>query len=111
MLLLLYVVWALGLCSEQTNHFEKVVRTYENEYGLTQKPREKLLSTRWKNNVKRTPRELQCSDRAQTSTTGSGRLSCVEKYVAFWLQVRVRRDMIANRRKIHNIRVHISIIK
>ena len=26
-------------------HLEEVVRTYENEDGLTQKPREKLLST------------------------------------------------------------------
>ena len=102
MLLLLYVVWALGLCSEQTNHFEKVVRTYENEYGLTQKPREKLLSTRWKNNVKRTPRELQCSDRAQTSTTGSGRLSCIDVVLGFWLKVLVRGDKFENRRKNHN---------
>ena len=37
------------------------------------------------------PRELLCSDRAQTSTTSSGRPSCVDVVFGFWLKVLVRR--------------------
>ena len=36
--------WAVLRAKEQHDFF-KVVRTYENEYGLTQKPWESLLST------------------------------------------------------------------
>ena len=52
-----------------------------------------------KKNFGRPPRELQCSDRAQTSTTGSGRASCIDVDLGFWLKVLVRRDKYENRRK------------
>ena len=55
-----------------------------------------------KKNFGRPPRELQCSDRAQTSTTGSGRASCIDVVSGFWLKVLVRRDKFENRRKNHN---------
>ena len=55
-----------------------------------------------KKNFGRPPRELKCSDRAQTSTTGSGRPSCIEIVLGFWLKVLVRRDKFENRRKNHN---------
>ena len=55
-----------------------------------------------KKNFGRPPRELQCSDRAQTSTTGSGRASCIDVVLRFWLKVLVRRDKFENRRKNHN---------
>ena len=61
-----------------------------------------VLSTPEKRNFKRPPRELQCSDRAQTSTTVSGRPSCVDVALGFWLKVLVRRDKFENRRKNHN---------
>ena len=54
----------------------KYVRSKLASYRET---REIVLSTpAGKKNVGSTPRELQCSDRAQTSTTGFGRPSCVD---------------------------------
>ena len=44
----------------------------------------------------RIPRELQSSDRAQTSSTGSGRPSCVDELSALAKSAR-RRDMLENR--------------
>ena len=43
------------------------------------------------------PSDLQCSDRAQASTTGSGRPSCVDVVLGFPLNVLVRRDQFQNR--------------
>ena len=44
----------------------------------TETPGNRLIHSRRDKNVERTPRELRCSDRAQTSATGSGRPSCVD---------------------------------
>ena len=43
-------------------------------------------------NFESPPRELQCSDRAQASTTGSGRPSCVDVVLGPSLKVLVRKD-------------------
>ena len=69
---------------------------------FTETPGNRLIHSRKKKNFGRPPRELQCSDRAQTSTTGSGRASCIDVVLGFWLKVLVRRDKFENRRKNHN---------
>ena len=69
---------------------------------FTETPGNRLIHSRKKKNFGRPPRELQCSDRAQTSTTGSGRLSCIDVVLGFWLKVLVRGDKFENRRKNHN---------
>ena len=69
---------------------------------LTETPGNRLIHSRKKKNFGRPPRELQCSDRAQTSTTGSGQPSCIDVVLGFWLKVLVRRDKFENRRKNHN---------
>ena len=69
---------------------------------FTETPGNRLIHSRKKKNFGRPPRELQCSDRAQTSTTGSGRASCIDVVSGFWLKVLVRRDKFENRRKNHN---------
>ena len=69
---------------------------------FTETPGNRLIHSRKKKNFGRPPRELQCSDRAQTSTTGSGRASCIDVVLRFWLKVLVRRDKFENRRKNHN---------
>ena len=76
------------------------VRTYK--IGLIQRnPGNRLIHSRREKDFECTPRELQCSDRAQTSTTGSGRASCIDVVLGFWLKVLVRRDKFENRRKFH----------
>ena len=58
------------------------------------------------------PRELLCSDRAQTSTTSSGRPSCVDVVFGFWLKVLVRRTKFQNRRKFHKyVYTYIDMLK
>ena len=52
-------------------------------------------------NLESPPRELRCSDRVQTSTTGSGRPSCFDVVTGFYLKVLVRRDKLQSRRKFH----------
>ena len=74
----------------------------ENKKRFTETPGNRLIHSQKKKNFERPPRELQCSDRAQTSTTGSGRASCIDVVLGFWLKVLVRRDMFENRRKNHN---------
>ena len=61
-------------------------------------------------NFESPPRELQFSDRAKTSTTGSGRPSCVDVVLGFWLKVLVRRDKFQNRRKFHKCTYEVHII-
>ena len=67
----------------------------------TETPENRLIHSRKKKNFERPPRELQCLDRAHTSTRGSGRPSCVDVVLGFWLKVLVRRDTFENRRKFH----------
>ena len=59
-----------------------------------------MLSTPAGNNFESASRELQCSNRAQTSTKGPDVLP-VSTYLAFWLRELVRRDFIQNRRTFH----------
>ena len=92
--------WAV--CSlERTKKTDKclAVRTYK--VCPIERTREIALSTPEKKNFERPPRELQCSDRAQTSTTGSERPSCVDVVTGFYLKVLVRRDKFENIRKFH----------
>ena len=69
---------------------------------FTETPGNRLIHSRKKKNFGRPPRELQCSDRAQTSTKGSGRASCIDVVLGFGVKVLVRRDKFENRRKNHN---------
>ena len=94
-----------GLCvlvrEGNKNRQNLPVRTYRvRPHG--ENPGNRLIHSRKKKNFGRPPRELQCSDRAQTSTTGSGRASCIDVVLGFWLKVLVRRDKFENRRKNHN---------
>ena len=78
------------------------VRKYK--IGLKKRnPGNRLTHSRKKEKNERPPRELQCSDRAQTSTTGSGRPSCVDVVLWFWLKVLVRTDEFENRQKFPRI--------
>ena len=54
-------------------------------------PGNRLLYSRRKKNCERTPREQQCSDRAQTLTTGSGRPSCVDVINVLVISARTKR--------------------
>ena len=92
-----------GLCALERaskNRFFLRVSTYKNR-PHTEKPRKSSYPPSSGKNFVSTPRELECSDRAQTSTTGSGRPSCVDVVIGFWLKVLVRRYMIQNRRKMN----------
>ena len=80
----------------------KIVCAMKIKKRFTETPGNRLIHSRKKKNFGRPPRELQCSDRAQTSTTGSGQPSCIDVVLGFWLKVLVRRDKFENRRKNHN---------
>ena len=69
----------------------------------TETPGNRLIYSRRKQIFECTPRELQCSDRAQTSTTGSGRPSCVEVLSVLAKSARTK-SMIENRLKFHKYR-------
>ena len=92
--------WAV--CSlEKATKTDKILPVRRCKIGLIQRnPGNRLTHSR-KKNLERPPRELQYSDRAQTSTTGSGRPSCFNVVLGFWLKVLVRRDEFENRQKIH----------
>ena len=64
-----------------------------------------------KTNFERTPRAPHCTDRAQTSTTGTGRPS-PSTSLPFVRTVRARRDMSKNRPKIHRYRyAYVCVLK
>ena len=91
--------WAV--CSLEGNKKTKKIPVRTYKIGLIQRnPGNCLIHSR-KKNFERPPRELQCVDRDQTSTRGSGRPSCVEVVLWVWLKVLVRRDKFENRRKFH----------
>ena len=97
------VVYVLGcvLVREGNKNRQFFTGTYVQNRRLQRNPGNRLIHSRKKKNFERPPRELQCSDRAQTSTTGSGRPSCVDVVLWFWLKVLVRTDKFENRRKFH----------
>ena len=70
-----------------------------------------LIHCQRKKNFESPPRELQCSDRTQTSTTGFGQPSCVDAVLGFSLKVLVRRDQFQNRRKFHKYTYYTYFIK
>ena len=73
--------WAVCSLARATKTDKNLaVRTYVQNKPHTEKPRKSSYPLPKKKNFDRPPRELQCSDRAQTSTTGSGRPSCVDIY-------------------------------
>ena len=78
--------WAV--CSlERSTKTDKLLpeRTCRYKIGLIQRnPGNRINHSRKKKNFEHPPRELQCSDRAQTSTTGSGRPYCVDVDSGGW---------------------------
>ena len=69
--------WAVCSLARATKTDKNLaVRTYVQNKPHTEKPRKSSYPLPKKKNFDRPPRELQCSDRAQTSTTG-WRYSCV----------------------------------
>ena len=73
---------------KQTNFTGTYVRMYK--IGLMQRnPGNRLIHSQREKIFESPPRELQCSDRAQTSTTGSRRPSCVDVVLGFSLEVLV----------------------
>ena len=101
------VMYVLGCVlvrgQQKQTKFYRYVRKKQASHRET---REIVLSTPVEKNFEGTPSELQCLDRAQTSTTGSGRPSCVDVYLAFWLKVLVRRDKFERDQFFTNIRIH-----
>ena len=79
---------------------KKIVCAMKIKKRFTETPGNRLTHSRNKTNFERPPRELQCSNRAQT-LTGSRRSSCVDVVLGFWLKVLERRDKFENRRKFH----------
>ena len=96
-----------GLCARERGQqnqtiFFRCVRTKQAQYKET---REIVLSTpAGKKILESTPRVLQCSDRAYTSTTGSGRPSCVNSLLT--KSARTKRE-VRKRTKISQIYVYI----
>ena len=73
-----YTSWAV--CSrERATKTDTILPVRPYKIGLIQRNLgNRLIHSRRQKSFERTPRELQCSDRALTSTTGSGRPSCVD---------------------------------
>ena len=94
--------WAV--CSlERATKIDKFlpVRTYK--LGLIQRnPGNHLVHSQRKKNFERpATRATVLGSSSKTSTTGSGRPSCVHVVFGFWLKVLVRRDKFQNGRKFH----------
>ena len=87
----------------KTDIFYRYVRTVQNR-PHTEEPRKSSYPLPAEKNFEIPPRDLQCSDRAQISTTGSRRPCCVDVGIGFWLKVLVRRDKFQYRRKIRKYR-------
>ena len=73
------VVYVLGCVLMRGQQKQtKFTCAYVRNRPRTDKPGKSYYPLPPEKNFERTSRELQCSDRAQTSTTGSGRSSCVD---------------------------------
>ena len=86
---------SLAVCSlERATKTDQIlsVRTYfvQNRPHI-EKPGKSSHPLPKKQNFERPSRELQCSDRAQTSTTGSGRPSCVDVVLVLAKSARTKR--------------------
>ena len=84
-----------GLCSKQ----KKIVRTYENKSDLMQKPREMLLSTPAGKKTLSACHALQSARIAPRPRPQSPDGLPVSTFLAFCLEVLVRRYVFENRRK------------
>ena len=75
----LWCMYVLGCVPvrEGNKNRQNFTGTYVQKRPHTEKPGKSSYPLPSKKNFEGTPRELQCSDRAQTSTKGSGRPSCV----------------------------------
>ena len=69
-----------GLCAREREQQKQTIftGTYVQNRPHTEKPGKSSYPLPAEKNLESPPRKLQCSDRAQTSTTGSGRPSCVD---------------------------------
>ena len=72
----------------------------------TETPRNRLIHSRRQRNFERTPRELQCSHRAPTSTTGSRRPPCVDELSVLAKNARTKRY---DRKQTKMSRTHVDI--
>ena len=92
-----YMSWAV--CSREGNKTDKIipVRTYK---------RNRLIHSPRKKTFEHTPREVQCSDRPQTSTTGSGRLFCVDVLSVLAKSTRTKRY---DRKQTTNSQIYVYI--
>ena len=98
--------WAV--CSWEGNKKrQNFTGTYVQNRPDTEKPGKSSYPLPSKKIIESTPRELPCSDRAQTSTTGSGRPSCVDIYFAFWPKVLIGRGSKTGE-NFTNILIHIQ---
>ena len=96
------VVYVLGCVLVRGQQKQtKFTGTYLQNRPHTEKPEKSSYPLPPEKKRVSTPRELQCSDRAQTSTTGSERPSCDDVVAGFWLKVLERRYKFQNRRKFH----------
>ena len=87
------MVYVLGcvLVREGNKNRQNFTGTYEQNRPHTEKPGKSSCPLPPEKNFESTPRELQCSDRAQTSTTGPGRRSCVDVLGVLAKSVRTKR--------------------
>ena len=87
--------------------FYRYIRTFK--IGLIQRHTgNRLIHSRRKRNFERTPRELQRSDRAPTSTTGSGRPSCVDVHSGLAKSACTKRYYPKQTENFINLRVHMT---
>ena len=79
-----------GLCARERGHKNRLflpVRKYQVQNRRhTQTPGKSSYPLPAEKNFGSPPWELQCSARPQTSTTGSGRPSCVDVVIGFWVK-------------------------
>ena len=92
---------AVCSCERAKENRHKFTGTYVQNRPHTEKTGKSSYPLPKKKHFERPPRELQCSDRAEISTIGSGRPSCVDVVLGFWLKAFVRRDKFESRRKFH----------
>ena len=105
-----YMFWAVCSRERATKTDKKLpVRTYKIGLYTVEKPGKSSYPLPAEKNFERTPLELQCSDRGQTSTTESGRPSCVDVLSVFGNKCSYEEIWSKKDEKITNIRTHSNI--
>ena len=98
-------LFARERAAKTDNFYCTYVRT---KIGLIQRnPGNRLIHFHLKN-FESTPREVQCSDRTQSSTTGSGRSSCVDVLSVLAKNTRTKRY---NPKQTKNSQTYVYIFK